>query len=195
MNKIYFLLSLLSTSLLIAQEDISWNENYDIQLADFKSPKTNIGSKLTSSLFLPSAIQFNLAMNSVQFALTKNFNDKVTVRFQPEAAVLIAPDSIAARNLVNFANYQFDLSELYARKLRKELYLNKKIYTTITYIQAPFDANQKEFTARFSEASARTNMGQDIEKLEVLHQEVLKELNELAAYCQFCKLNNKKKST
>lgn len=191
MKNLYFLICLLSSYFAVAQENVCWNEAYDIQLSDFKSKATKIGNGNSYSLFLPSTIQFNVSMTNFEFAVTKNFNDKVVVRFSPEAAILIAPDDVTAQQLVSFANFQFDLAELYARKLRKELFVNKSVYTTITYIQSPFDANQKEYTARFSSANVETDMGRETDKLKKLHEEVLQEIDELASFCDSCKIDRK----
>jgi hypothetical protein len=49
---------------------------------------------------------------------------KVNCSVQRDAASLIAPDTIKANKLLQFASYEFDLSELYARKLQ-EIYEQK----------------------------------------------------------------------
>jgi predicted DsbA family dithiol-disulfide isomerase len=53
---------------------------------------------------------------------------KINCSVQRDAASLIAPDTIKANKLLQFASYEFDLSELYARKLQKEIYEQKKVF-------------------------------------------------------------------
>jgi hypothetical protein len=53
--------------------------------------------------------------------------------FQRDAGSLIAPDTITANKLLDFASYEFDLSELYARKLRKEIYEQKGTFLMLAF--------------------------------------------------------------
>jgi hypothetical protein len=59
---------------------------------------------------------------------TKNFNSKVDCNFQRDAALIVAPDS-TANKLVQFAQYQFNLSEL-RPKIEKK-YMKTKLLSLI----------------------------------------------------------------
>jgi len=52
---------------------------------------------------------------------------------------LVAPDENSAKDLVDYARFQFDLTELYARKFRKKIFEekikeNEKEYFCFLYI-------------------------------------------------------------
>jgi hypothetical protein len=64
-----------------------------------------------------------------RFYVSKEFK-KVNCPFQRDAGSLIAPDTITANKLLILL-YEFDLSELYARKLRKEIYEQKGTFFLI----------------------------------------------------------------
>jgi hypothetical protein len=60
--------------------------------------------------------------------------------------------------LVQFAQYQFNLSELY--KLRQKIYENKGTFTDITF-ETIIWPNRKELIEQNGIASKTTNLGQD----------------------------------
>lgn len=106
---------------------------------------------------------------------------------------MIAPDLETAEKLVKFAQYQFDLNELYTRQFRKKLYENKGAFSSITYINPLFENVQNELTERYSEAAEITNLGLEQELLLTLHLEVLDEIAELKDFCKTCKPPKAKK--
>ena len=107
--------------------------------------------------------------------------------FTKSAAVLIAPDSTIANQLVNFAQYDFDLTELYARNFRKQLYEKKGAFSSARFFQPIYDTLQQQYVARDAEAGKLTNFGQDSGKLAELHNAVLQEIDSLSDFCKTCK--------
>lgn len=73
-------------------------------------------------------------MNSVAYRLTKNFNAKIKTVFKKNLAAFIAPDTLTANQLVRFSRFDFDLAELYARKIRKKSYEEKGAFTYAKFI-------------------------------------------------------------
>jgi hypothetical protein len=132
-------------------------------------------------------------MTNAEFMFTKNFNSKVSCAFNRNAASLIAPDTATAYDLVNFARYEFDLSELYARKLRKSIYDEKGAFSDATFFKPLFDENQKELNNRHALAGKECDLGRNKEILEKLHQQVLNEVEQLSDFCKECKPPKKKK--
>lgn len=172
---------------LSAQDVIEWNGVYKLELSDFRSKGTRIGGTDLYSLHTASNIDFAYAMNSAAFMFTKNFNSKVSCNFDQASASLIAPDTLAANNLLAFARYSFDLSELYARKLRKKLYEAKGAFSQPDFFEKLFQENQRELTARHTDAGEKTNLGSESTLLKMLHQEVLVEIDALSDFCKSCK--------
>ena len=175
-----------------AQEKIYWTTEKEITLEDFKSPTTTIGSVEMNSLQLGATIELGMMMSSAEFMFTKNFNDKVSATMQPYSSVLIATDEATSEHMIRFANYQFDLCELYARKLRKGLFDVKKLGSSILFIQNQFDGIMMAYTNELSSAMQQTNLGLRNDLLEDLHQKVIVEILELDDFCKECKLPKKK---
>ena len=174
------------------QNTIDWDGTYQLQLSDFQSTSTRIGNVNVYSLHTASSIEFAYAMTSAEFMFTKNFNSKVSCSFKRDAASLIAPDSATALDLLAFARYEFDLSELYARKLRKSIFEKKGAFSDPAFFKPLFDENQGEFSERHAIAGNESDIGRNKEKLAELHREVLSEIEKLADFCKGCKPPKKK---
>ncbi|WP_339653176.1 hypothetical protein [uncultured Maribacter sp.] len=183
-----FLSFFCATLFLFGQEPMEWNPNYELQLSDYQSPESEINSSLTSfSIYSGSKIDFSFNMNSVSFMFTKNFNSKVKAIFQKNLAVLIAPDSVTANQLLQFGRYDFDLVELYARKIRKKIYEEKGAFSDSKLFQPIFNELQEEMNTVSAQVFKATNLGKDAEMLQKEHNKVKQEINTLSDFCQNCK--------
>lgn len=158
-----------------------------MRLSDFQSSATQIGNSNTFSLRSSAGMSFLFSMSNYEFMFTKNFNSKVSCTFTRNAAILIAPDSIFANQLVNFAQYEFDLTELYARNFRQQLYEKKGAFSGAGFFQPIYDTLQQQYAVRDAESGKLTNFGQDSAKLTELHNAVLEEINSLSDFCKTCK--------
>ena len=192
MKKIIIIAFLLIAVQINAQNAIEWDGKYQIQLSDFKSKATQIGNVSSNSIQTASGLNFSIQMTNVEFMFTKNFNSKVSSTFKRESASIIATDTITAERMVKFAQYEFDLSELYARKLRKDLYVNKGTFSDISFLQPLYDAIQKDYVEEHGEASKKTNLGQKRDILIKLNDAVLIRIQELSDFCKTCKPPKKK---
>jgi hypothetical protein len=193
MKKLFFFAFLLIASIANAQNTIDWDGKYQLQLSDFRSPATQIGGTAVASLHTASTIDFSFQMTNAEFLFTKNFNNKVNCCFKCDAGSLIAPDSLTASRLLDFARYEFDLSELYARKFRKKIYENKGVFSNVTFFKPVYDIIEKELSERDALAGKETKMGMDSLRLQQLHKQVLQEIRELPGFCKTCKPPKKKK--
>lgn len=194
MRKLLFLAFLLATSFARAQNKIDWDGKYQLQLSDLQSPASQIGGTNVISLHTASNIGFSFQVSNAEFLFTKNFNSKVSCSFDRQAASIVAPDSLTAMSLLHFGQYQFDLSELYARKFRKKLYEGKGTFSDASFFRPIYDTIQRQFTERNTLAEKETDMGTDSASLKVLHEEVLKEIQQLPNFCKTCKPPKKKKN-
>ena len=192
MKKIIIIAFLLIAVQINAQNAIEWDGKYQIQLSDFKSKATQIGNVSSNSIQTASGLNFSIQMTNVEFMFTKNFNSKVSSTFKRESASIIATDTITAERMVKFAQYEFDLSELYARKLRKDLYVKKGTFSDISFLQPLYDAIQKDYVEEHGEASKKTNLGQKRDILIKLNDAVLLRIQELSDFCKTCKPPKKK---
>ncbi|MGC1515238.1 MAG: hypothetical protein WA810_06645, partial [Maribacter sp.] len=170
------------------QESMQWKPDYTLQLSDYQSPQTEINPEFTSfSIYSGSKIDFSFTMNSVSYMFTKNFNDKVRAVFHKNLAVLIAPDSLTAQQLLRFGQYDFDLVELYSRKIREKIYHEKGAFTNSNFFEPIFDALQEEMNTVSAHVFKATEFGKDSLLLEKEHEKVLRRLRELDDFCANCK--------
>jgi hypothetical protein len=193
MKKIFIVLLIIVANIVNAQNQIDWDGNYQLQLSDFQSEGTQIGGTSISSMQTASSLQFGFQMSNIEFMFTKNFNSKVICAFQRDAALIVAPDTITANKLVQFAQYQFNLSELYARKLRQKIYDNKATFSDISFLKPLYESIEKDFIVENGLASKETNLGQEEGKLADLNTQVLTKIEALADFCKSCKPPKKKK--
>jgi len=174
------------------QNAIEWDREYQLQLSDFQSPATQIGQGNIYFISVSSSFDFAFQMNSFEFMVTKNFNSKVDCSFKRDAAVIVAPDTLMALDLLAFARYEFDLSELYARKFRKKIVEKKKGFSDVNFYSPIYDEIQKEYVTTRALAAKSTDLGRNREILSELHSEVLKEIQLLADFCKMCNPKKKK---
>ncbi len=195
MNRILLLFSwILLGYTVISQNEIEWDGVYELQITDFKSNATKIGNVDIYSMHTGSSMGFSYQMSAGEFMFTKNFNSRVYCTINQLSASLVAPDSIVANDLLNFARYEFDLSELYARKFRKRLFEEKRTFSSGNFFDPIFDEIQHEYTERHAIAATDTDLGRNKLKLNELHNKVLEEISELSEYCKSCKPPKKKKN-
>ncbi len=167
---------------------VEWSEAYQVTLSDFRSAATQIHPKLPgSSMQSGVRLGFGVQMSTAAFMFTRNFNPKVSATLQRSAAFLTAPDSTTAKQLAGLARYEFDLTELYARKLRKALFENKKTFSDIGFFEPYFQELQAEMAAESSRVANVTQMGQDQDKLREEQERVREEINALSGFCKTCK--------
>jgi hypothetical protein len=192
MKKIITILFLLVAVQINAQNTIEWDGIYQLQLSDFQSAATQIGNVKINSIHTASSLDFAFQMSNVEFMFTKNFNSKVSCIFKRDAASIIATDSSTANYLVNFAQYEFDLSELYARKLRKEIYSQKSTFSDVSFLQVIYNTIEKQYTDEHATASKITDLGQNEKKLLEIRADILKRIQEYPDFCKSCKPPKKK---
>ncbi len=179
------------------QSVITWSSDYELKLSDFQSPQTEINKKLSSySIFSGINLDFAFDMSAYKFIVTKNFNDKVKTTFNKNAAIITASDSIIANFLVKFVQYNFDLTELYARKFRKELYEKKGAFSSTNFFKPIFEKLQEEMNLESSRVLKATDLGKNEELLALEHDKVLLEIQTYSDYCLKCKppKNRRKKN-
>ena len=193
MKSSLIILYLLVTTFSFSQNEINWDEKYQLQLSDFQSKASQIGNVNVYSLHSSVGIDFSFYMSNIEFLFTKNFNSKVNNVFKRNSASLVAPDDLIAKDLINFAQYEFDLSELYARKFRKKIYEEKGAFSNSSFFKPFYDEIQKEFSERDTNAGKITDLGRKKDKLKSLHDEVINEIQNLADFCKECKPPKKKK--
>ena len=194
MKTVLTLTFLLTLSKTFSQSTLEWRSEYQLILADFQSPQTEIDSNLTTyAIYSGSNVDFSYQMSSYELMFTKNFNSKVKATFNRKAAVISAPDSIVANQMVKFGQYTFDLAELFARKFRKKIYEEKGSFSDASFFLKIFDVLQDEMNAENARVSKLTDLGRKEELLMQEQQQIISEINGLSDFCLECKPPKKKK--
>lgn len=187
-TKLIFLLLILTNGLFSQVNTIEWEPDYDFKIGDFQGTKTTINRDVDKVLVQSGVIlDFEFQMSNVEFMFTKNFNSKVSCIFNRDAAVIMAADSLVAERIIALVKFDFDLSELYARKIRKELYQNKKTFSNATFFQPYFDKMIAERDKISSRIYSESDFGNESDILEREHKVVKKEINALSGFCKECK--------
>jgi len=191
----YLLILLLLSSFAIGQESkIEWSPNYQIQIDDFKPSRVDINQSITAiSVSSGVMVDFAVQMSNIEFMFTKNFNAKLVCSFNKESASITAPDSLKAGKLLKLVQFDFDLSELYTRKMRKELFENKKMFSNVTFFQPYFDKMNAARNKISSEIYTASNFGENSTFLEKEHAAIKEEINLLSDFCKECKPPKKRK--
>ncbi|RED95288.1 hypothetical protein [Marinoscillum furvescens] len=194
MKFILVLILNLSATILFGQSVVEWAPTFELELTDFQSPQTEINESFKSySLYSGANIDFSFHMTTGQFMFTKNFNSKVATTFNRSAAVLTAPDSLTAHQLLNFGKYSFDLTELYARRFRKELNECKGAFSDVSFYKPIYEEIQANMNEEHARVLKQTDLGRKSDLLQMEHQQVLSEIEILSDYCKTCKPPKKKK--
>ncbi|WP_110346260.1 hypothetical protein [Flavobacterium hydrophilum] len=192
-KKLLFIVSILFCINSYSQNEINWDGKYQLKISDFQSPSTKVGDVKVNNFMMVIGADLNFAMSNIEFMFTKNFNSKINNTFKRESSSIIAVDDKNAQAMVYLGQYGFDLSELYARKLRKKIFEEKRTLSDISFLKPLYYENQKELNELISKTSNETNLGSEKDKLEKLHEQVLKEIEELSDFCKECKTPKKNK--
>jgi hypothetical protein len=194
MKSVFFLFFVLTLSTGFGQSIVIWTSEFELQLSDFQSPQSEINSDLTSySIYSGSNMDFSFQMSNYEFMFTKNFNSKVKTIFNRKAGVITAHDSTTANQLVNFAQYSFDLTELYTRKFRQKMYEEKGAFSNVNFFKPIFEELQEQMNAESARVLKATELGKESELLTQEHQKVLSQIEQLMDFCLDCKPPKKKR--
>ena len=186
--RLSLLFFVLSNGLFSQEGRVDWAPDHTFKIEDFQGSKTIIGED-NDKVFVQSGVMldFEFQMSNIEFMFTKNFNSKVSCTFLKDEAVIMAPDSLKAKKLIALVEFDFDLSELYARKIRKELFENKKTFSDATFFQPYFD----KMIAERNKISSRVYLDSDFGNKEAVlkkeHEAVKSELLLLSDFCKECK--------
>lgn len=182
LKNLFTLILLLSAFHTFSQEKTEWREDYKISLADFQAqpPKSR---DMAQSYFLGGNLGFGYAMSNYEFMFTKNFNKHVSAYFTPSNSWL--QEGEGTEVLLQYAQMEFDLLELYARKCRNRLYESKSALSNHDFFQQAYDEVTAEMVKR--QVEMQDAVLESESKMVAYHQQIRKEISELADFCKECK--------
>ena len=120
------------------QDEKLWSNLSKLTIADYQITTDNLDNPVKS--------QISLSWQLMGFSvLNKNFNQNVTNKFIRSASI-INPNLKNIHDVLSYQQINFDLAEVYARKMRKELFLNKaKLWKGFDYASQILNDNLNEF--------------------------------------------------
>lgn len=176
----YFFALLIAPTALFAQSNdgyLYWSANRKLTAEDFAIKTTNLQAGACYAL-----INFSYEVNGMDF-MTKNFNKKVHNYILRSASWIDTSYDVKAS--LRYQQTLFDLAEIYARHLRKDLKDNrKKLLKGTDFIKELSSKNMTEFSKRQIEYDSDTRFGTNPimqERWEALIKMELDQLKEFAA--------------
>ncbi|WP_044205130.1 hypothetical protein [Flammeovirga sp. OC4] len=195
MKLIFTLLISCLSFTVFGQTEIQWKEGIELSFEDFQSPNTKVSNTLSSySIQSGVMLEMGYQMTAYELMFKKNFNQAFKATFNPKTALITAPNMELAQHMVDYAQVEFDLAELYTRKIRRELFLNKKTFSSLSIFQTYFTMHHQRMLTEMSQLLNESDFGRKKEVLERKQLEVQNELEKLSDFCFDCTPVKKKKN-
>ncbi|MGV8914535.1 MAG: hypothetical protein ACOH1X_03705 [Kaistella sp.] len=158
-------------SQVLTVDDFLWDQNQKLSVQDFQIKTQDTVNPIKSTLI----ISWELKGFSV---LNKNFNQNVVNKIVRSASV-VNENMPNVTQLIDYQQTNFDLAEIYARKMRKDLFLNKsKLWKGFDYASEILKEHLSEFYRVQLLMEIQSNSGNDEEKLnywkDLIKTELLK---------------------
>ncbi|AWW29985.1 hypothetical protein DN752_07520 [Echinicola strongylocentroti] len=189
MKKLLALLAITTLSFSVfAQQKIEWEQDLKLGKEYFQgeaptTPKTGI-----QEYYLSANMDFSYAMGTYEFLFKKNFNKYVNVSISPHHSWM--QDGEYTDQLLAYAQLQFDLLELYARKFRKSLYENKKAFSDSNFANELYAQIGNDYSLHLSKLKSDLVANpQNISQHQLAIDTAIIELDQ---FCKDCKPKKKK---
>lgn len=172
----------------MAQDIVEWSPTYQLTKSDFQMKPANSGNG--QRYYAACQMDFSYQMSNYEFMFTKNFNRFSRAIFNRKASWM--DEGPLQERLIDMAQLDFDLVELYTRKIRKRMYEEKRAFSNATFYQQAVTDTQRLYAERLAEIVRDTDSGQSETRTREIHEQVVREINELNEYCKECKPVKKK---
>ncbi|GAB4016576.1 hypothetical protein [Spirosoma koreense] len=185
---LFFAVCLLFIHPILAQDIIEWSPTYQLTRNDFqlKTPNT----KNSQRYYAACQMDFSYQMSNYAFMFTKNFNRFARAIFNRKASWI--DEGPLVDRLLEMAQLDFDLVELYTRQFRKRMYEEKRAFSDGNFYQQAVNETQRHYSERLAEIVKITDSGQSETRTREIHEQIVRELNELNEFCKDCKPAKKK---
>jgi hypothetical protein len=156
----------------IPNDTIHWDENRKLRIEDFK------GEPMTFTGLGGEAFCINYAYFERPSLLTKTMFHVIPVFDRTKSWLTTQTD----KNCLLYFQVMFNLYELHARKLRKDLSEQKFGMNPNDLFQSMYNNSMTNLTNEYNNFRKETKMGLDIEALKLWDKKVYEQLDEFAAY-------------
>ena len=162
-NLIYLFFVLFTSNFFQSQvlndDELLWDQSRKLNVEDFQIKTDDTLNPIKSTVI----ISWELMGFSV---LNKNFNQNVINKIIKSASI-INPDLPDIERFIDYQQTTFDLAEIYARKMRKDLYVNKsKLWKGFEFASGILNEQLNEFHRVQVLMERQTNSGNDAERLK-----------------------------
>ncbi len=187
-------LFLFSSVISFAQKKVQWTADLVIDEQSFQDTPPNLAEDQVQEMSFQTTYDFAYQMTNAQFMFTKNFNKYVEAYYLPTMSWIEEGDEKLTSELLLLANLQFDMSELFARKFRKELYERKKLGSAANFYDLAHAEVSNEYSKLNAEINSQLRISNDWSStISDYSKKINSEINELYEYCKTCKPVKKKK--
>ena len=183
-----YVVCFLLTHLTFAQDIIEWSPTYQLTKSDFQLKAPN--SSNSQRYYAACQMDFSYQMSNYEFMFTKNFNRFSRAIFNRKASWI--DDGPLVDRLIDLAQLDFDLVELYTRKIRKRMFEEKRAFSNANFYQQAVNDTQRLYSERLAQIVRDTDSGQSETRTREIREQVVREINELNEYCKECKPGKKK---
>lgn len=154
-----FFISSFFQSQVLKTDQLIWDQSRKLNVEDFHIKTDDALNPIKSTVI----ISWELMGFSV---FNKNFNQNVVNKIIKSASI-VNPDLPNVEQLIDYQQTTFDLAEIYARKMRKDLYVNKsKLWKGFDFASDILNQHLNEFHRVQLLMDRQTNSGTDSEKLK-----------------------------
>ena len=166
------------------QARTEWKEGYKLSVLDFQAEAPQNRQEQGQTYYLAVNLDFSYGPSHYALKRPKNLNNIVTASFNPGASWLQQGEGTEI--LLKYAQMDFDLAELYARKYRKRLYAEKDALSNTKL----FHKVQKEIKADMATRRLEKQQAEADVKGAAFQEQILKEIEYLAEFCKDCEPAN-----
>ncbi|MDQ0477392.1 hypothetical protein [Chryseobacterium sp. MDT2-18] len=162
-------------SQILKPDEIIWDKSRKLSTDEFHIKTDDTLSPIRSTVI----ISWELMGFSV---FNKNFNQNVTTKIIKSAS-LVNPNLPNVEQLIDYQQTIFDLAEIYARKMRRDLFLNKsKLWKGFDFASEILNEHLNEFHRVQLLMDRQTNSGNDADKLKYWQDLIKTELSKTQQY-------------
>ncbi len=172
------------------QTKFPWGPEVNIMLEDFKGEVPPMVEDSVQQSYFASRLEYNIQYSPL--FNSRNINRYVHLHFTPEECWIEEGEN--TEYLVAFANLNWDMAELYARKFRQKAFNTQFLFADPNTVSRLYDETLKEMSTREVQFESQLRVADDpIALLAAELEKVNREIEELSDFCKMCKPKRKRR--
>lgn len=156
-------------------DEFLWSKDRKLQKEDYKLISHD------NTVPIKSAVSFSYQLRGFN-VFNGNFNKNIINKFSRNASAL-NPNSENIPALLDYQQLNFDLCEVYTRKMRKELLIHKnKLWKGFDHAEEMFNNLTSDYMKTQALMNEETHYGADFQKVENWKRRISNELQDLSEF-------------